>query len=337
MQKKLFNKLQILSLAASAAITPLWACNSSHVLGMGGSSVAYTLSANTMQEGNFYVGVNAERVQNKTLSDQTIIEALQNGSYHLHNIDSIDSYSLSLSYGITDKLTLSMQLPYVVRSNIRAGEAENGSYAVHPHGNAQGIGDISTILQYKVYDKEMKIALLAGVKAPTGKTDIADAGEVLEADLQPGSGSWDFFAGVALTKDFETFSLHSNIMYKKNTQGIQESELGDIFTYNAAFSYKLIEHKHNQTLHRLEEKEDFGYSVSLFVELNGEKAYKDTFGGEIANNTGHHVLFATAGTQVAMHNGYSFFMTFSKPVYQNFNGIQNDINYKASLGFGKSF
>ncbi|WP_151900024.1 transporter [Sulfurimonas hydrogeniphila] len=337
MQKKLFRKLQILSLAASAAITPLWACNSSHVLGMGGSSAAYTLSANTMQKGNYYIGVNAERVQNNTLSDQTIISAMQNGSSHLHNIDAIDSYSLSLSYGLTERLTLSMQLPYVSRINVRAGEADNGLYAVHPHGNAQGIGDISTILQYKVYDKEFKVALLAGIKAPTGKTDIADAGEVLEADLQAGSGSWDFFAGVALTKDFDTFSLHANILYKKNTKGVDESQLGDIFTYNAAFSYKLFAHQHNQKFCRADEKEDFGYSVSLFAEINGEKAYKDDFGGETAYNTGHHVVFATVGTQVAMHSGYSFFITFSKPFYQNFNGIQNDINYKSSIGFGKSF
>jgi hypothetical protein len=330
--------IKTLSLLTLVGTIPLWACNSSHVLGAGGSGAVYTMSANTMQEGGFYLGLNAERVSNRTLSDKTILQALQNGSTHMHNIDAINAYSFSLSYGISDELTLSMQLPYISRVGIRAGEMNNGIPEVLPLANTEGISDISAILQYKIYDKEQtKIALLAGIKAPTGKTDIQEEGEALEADLQPGTGSWDLFAGVAFTKDFETLSLHSSLLYKYNTKGVEDSQLGDVFNYNVALSYKLIEQEPEHTFHICKEEEDFDYSVDIFLELNGEWVDKDHFAGVVANNTGHHVLFATTGVQVLTENNYSLFLTLSIPIYQNFNGVQNEISYKTSFGIGKSF
>lgn len=337
MQKKL---LIASSLWAIGTVTSTWACNGSHVLGGATTGAVYTISADTMEKGNFYLGINLETLQNKSLSDAQIIGAMQNGSSHLHSIDAVNSYSLSLSYGITDNLTLNMQLPYVSRKNIRAGEDNGGTFEVHPHGDVEGIGDMSAILQYKVYDDVVKIALLAGVKAPTGKDDLEDNGEVLEADLQPGSGSWDLFAGAAITKDFESFSLHSDMLYKYNNTGVDGSQLGDVLTYNAAVSYKLFEDKHDHKLHKLhelEEEKEFGYSVSTFLELNGEYAQKDRFHGDKADNTGHNVIFATTGLQVVSHAGYSLFFSVSKPIYQDFNGLQNDINYKSSFGIGKSF
>lgn len=340
MQKKQLNKFNMACLLAFTTLTQAWACNGSHVLGAGSSGAVYTMSANTMQKGSFYIGVNAERISNKLLSDKTIIDAMKRGVTHIHGIEAINSYSLASSYGITDTLTLNMQLPYTSRINVRAGEENGGIYEVHLHGDSKGLGDISAILQYKAYDEEgVKIALLAGVKAPTGQSDVRDGDEVLEADLQPGTGSWDIFAGAALTKDFENFSLHSNLLYKYNTIGVDASQLGDILTYNMALSYKLIEHIHEDVfvLRGLEEEEDFGYSVGVFLELNGESAQKDRFSGVVAENTGHNIVFATAGVQASTEDGYSLSFTVSTPIYQNFNGVQNDISYKSSIGIGKSF
>lgn len=332
MQKKL---LLITSLLSVGVFSNTWACNGSHVLGSGSSGAAYTISAATMQEGSFSIGLNLETLQNKSLSDTSMIEALQNGVEHLHNVDALNSYSLSLSYGITDTLTLNMQLPYSERTNIRAGEANGGSYEVHPHGDSQGLGDTAAILQYKLYDEAVQVALLGGVKLPTGKTGIRADGEVLEADLQPGSGSIDFFAGLALTKEFKDFSLHSDILYKYNNEGIQKSRLGDVFTYNVALSYRLTGDEH--ILHELNEVEHFDFSTSLFVELNGESAQKDKFDGINADNTGHSIIFGTTGLSFVSEGGYSLFTSISLPIYQNFNGVQNSVEYKASLGLAKSF
>ncbi len=318
--------------------TPLWACNASHVLGSGGSGAVYTMSANTMKEGGLYLGFNTERVRNNSLKDTTILTALQNGSEHLHNIDAINSYAFSLSYGISNDLTLNMQLPYLSRTNIRAGEFEESIAKVHPHSDAEGMGDFSAILTYKIYDKEQtKVALITGIKAPTGKTDIQEEGEALESDLQPGTGSWDLFAGVAFSKDFEIFSLHSNLLYKYNNKGVKNSQLGDVFNYNFSLAYKLIGEKHNHTLHTKKEHHNPNYSVDIFVELNGEWVDNDRFSGILAENTGHNILFITTGVQMFTQDNYALFFTLSTPIYQNFNGLQNEISYKSSIGIGKSF
>ncbi len=324
---------------------PLWACNSSHVLGAGGSGAVYTMSAGTMEEGGFYLGVNAERLSNTPLSDAKIAEAIANGSEHIHSIDSINTYSVSLSYGVTDLLTLNVLLPYVSRQNIRAGE--NHAYdasvihgdVVHLHGDSEGIGDISAILQYKIYDVDKtKIALLAGIKAPTGETDIYDGDELLEADLQPGSGSWDYFVGAAFTKDFEGFSLHSNILYKYNTEGNYGYEMGDVFSYNFAFAYKLIgeEHEHH-TQEEHHGHEAFDYSIDFFVELNGQVAQKDMHYGVDVENTGNHVIFATTGLQFISNKDYSAYIAVGIPIYEDYNGVQSEMDYKATIGIGKSF
>jgi len=339
MKNNKLNRLSIASLLALTTVSSTWACNASHVLGVGSgnSATAYTISANTMEEGGLYLGVNAETVRNKNLTDSAMLSALNSGAEHLHSIDTINSYALSASYGITDNLTINVQLPYVVRKNVRAGEDEGDGPEIHPHNDIEELGDAAAILQYKIYDDEFKVALIAGLKAPTGKDDFVFEGEVLEADLQSGSGSWDVFTGVAFTKDFEDFSLHSDLLYKYNGKGARNSELGDIFTYNAALSYNLIGHKSHDLLTKIDEESHYGYSVDTFIELNGEMAEKDRFDGAKASNTGHHVIFATTGLQVSTEDNYSLFFAVSVPVYQDMSGKQNYISYRSTIGIGKSF
>jgi len=336
--------------------TSVWACNSSHVLGVGGSGAVYTMSADTMSEGDFYIGFNTESLQNNSLSDAVIKSATLNGADHIHGIDAINMHSVSFSYGITDDLTMNVLLPYMERTNIRAGE--HFEYAdghdqteVHSHGDTKGLGDVSAILQYKILDDEKnKIALLAGLKVPTGKTDIQDEGEYLEADLQPGSGSWDYYAGVVLSKHFNDFSMHTNILYKYTTKGDFESELGNVFAYNLAFSYKLIgeeespydfmkeEHDDHEGHDEHEENnEPFDFSLGIFLEFNGEYVEKDKQYGVAIENTGGNVVFMTTGLQMVTNNSYSAFFAVGIPIYENNNGIQNERNYKATIGVGKSF
>ena len=95
MQKKL---LIATSLWAIGTVTSTWACNGSHVLGGATTGAVYTISADTMEKGSLYLGINVESVQNKKLSDTKIINAMENGASHLHGIDAVNSYSLSLSY-----------------------------------------------------------------------------------------------------------------------------------------------------------------------------------------------------------------------------------------------
>lgn len=67
---------KIFSFILSIIAIPILACNSSHVIGSGGSGAVYTMSADTMQQGDIYVGVTAEYAYRKNLSDVTIENAV---------------------------------------------------------------------------------------------------------------------------------------------------------------------------------------------------------------------------------------------------------------------
>ena len=335
------NRLQTIGLLTLTATIPTWACNGSHILGAGGAGAIYTLSAETMKKGDFFLGFNTENINNHTLSDARIIQATKNGGEHIHNVDSTSTYALALSYGMTDDLTLNLNLPYSTRRNIRAGEHAqddhgHDEYDVHSHGDSRGLGDMSAILQYKFYDQDdIKMAVLAGIKAPTGRTEVNDGDEVLETDLQPGSGAWDLFAGGVISKNFDTFSVHSSMLYKYNTSNDLDVTLGDILAYGVAFSYKLKE-AHAHTFNAIEE-EHFEYNINVFFELNGEYVQEDSQYGSDIQNTGHHIVYATTGVQLFEESGYSAFAAFSLPLYQDLNGVQNEAQYRFSLGLGKSF
>ena len=75
---------------------------------------------------------------------------------------------------------------------------------INRRGNSAGFGDVTLLGQYRFHNNAQtgtSAAVLFGFKAPTGSTNQRDAaGELFEAEFQPGSGSWDGLLGAAFTK-----------------------------------------------------------------------------------------------------------------------------------------
>lgn len=63
---------------------------------------------------------------------------------------------------------------------------------------------------------------------------------MFEVDEQPGSGSWDPFVGLSLSKQLGKISVDANGLYKFATRGSRDSNLGDIVNYNLALSHRLL-------------------------------------------------------------------------------------------------
>src|SRR5205085_2695456 len=141
--------------------------------------------------------------------------------------------SLALAYGITDRLTVSGELPYVRRDNLREGEHSHvGGIAVNnvmKLGDAAGIGDLSVFAKYRVTEsKSGGVALLAGIKAPTGSTHKRDfAGERLETEHQPGTGSWDPILGASAGAKLGPLQISMSALYQFSGNGAQNTRLGD--------------------------------------------------------------------------------------------------------------
>jgi hypothetical protein len=232
-----------------------------------------TIPGTTLQKGGSALYLVFEHMSFEELSD-AVLEAAAARHEHAHSLATLESPALGYSYGLTDRVMVSIQLPYVVRTGIREAShhhhdeaAEGHSHAAagetegHQHeegethheaeeenetvdrGDTEGVGDLTLFGQYRFYgqDTGLQASLLTGVKTPTGRTgERDDQGELFEAEFQPGSGSWDPMLGLALSQAQGRWSVDGNVLYTIATEGTQHTDLGDRFHYNGAVTYRLM-------------------------------------------------------------------------------------------------
>ena len=267
-------------------------------------------------------------------SDRELADFAAAGEEHVHSVDRLLSLSASLAYGVSDDLTLSARLPYVDRDNIREGEIEDGEAEAHEHGDANGIGDLSVLAQYRFFEHQyFDASVIAGVKAPTGKTNEKDGGRRLDAEFQPSTGSWDGLLGGSVSVDAGRVGVHSNVLYNLTTEGDQDTEIGDAFFYNLGIVYSLSSDEQG-------DHHDHDHSHlkwDLMLELNGEYREKNDVDGEQDENTGGDVIFLSPGVRLSSSNSWSLFLSVGKSVYDDFNGRQTDVDYRLVGGFGFAF
>jgi len=143
-----------------------------------------------------------------------------------------------LAYGATPKLALFGVLPYVdKRLDITMGGARI-------RRDAQGIGDALFFARYTMIQvdrpgKTLRIAPFAGLKTPTGSHNRRDAFGLVPRILQPGSGSWDPFLGVALTRQTLDWEFDAAARYRFNTEA-SGFTFGDEARADASFQYRVL-------------------------------------------------------------------------------------------------
>jgi hypothetical protein len=252
------------------------------------------------------------------------LAAFSFGGTDVHSADAFWHFFLTGSYGVTDDLTIGLKLPYIHIENIRESHADEPG-EVHVHGDSKGFGDLSLFGQYRFWNRdEIESALIFGLEMPTGRTSARDIGGVrFETEFQPGSGSWDPFLGLAAQKSFGKVAVAANVLYLLATEGSQETDLGDSFTYNAAAGYSLY-------------KED-DFSLSLVAEVNGETKARQETGGIKDPNSGGMILLLSPGARLYWKDRLSGFISVGFPIMQDLNGIQNDLNHRLLLGLAMQF
>jgi outer membrane putative beta-barrel porin/alpha-amylase len=166
--------------------------------GFGAGGGLTVFSPETIDGGHWAAGLRLAYTRPEQRSDEEL-EALAEQGIAAHNTDYNLNASLGVAYGFNHHVTLSAELPYVRRDNLR--EADDGE--VHRLGSVAGIGDLNLLAKYRLTDGETwGLALIGGLKVPTGSTDKTSiGGERLETEHQPGTGSWDpIFGASASTK-----------------------------------------------------------------------------------------------------------------------------------------
>lgn len=346
--------------SALLAAVPAFAHHPGSPGNTGGSGPINTISATTLPQGMTVVSVIYETISLDPLSDETLAHSAEHaheeghGHVHVHSLQSIVSPSLNIAYGLTSDMTVSLRLPYVVRTDIREGHFDEAEHEgeVEVHGDSRGIGDLSTLLQWRFFEGKAtgtEAALLAGIKAPTGDTSEDDDGERLDAEFQPGSGSWDGMIGLALTQRVKRWSFDGSMLYIIAGEGTQNTDLGDRLHYGLAVSYRLTtfqgggamfngagSHQHGSSAHHATHSETGGLALDLVLELNGEWQDKQESDGEVDENSGGHALYVSPGLRLAQDT-WSAFASVGIPVVNELNGLQAESDWRLTTGVSLGF
>lgn len=297
-----------------------------------------TIPARPMPAGGWALGVRSELTEFDRFSDGEL-EGFAAAGLEAHSVDQVRAHSVSLGYGVTENISLYVRLPFIERDSVREGEFDGIDAEAHLHGDADGIGDLTLLGLYRFLEQEntgADVALLAGLKMPTGETTDKDReGIEFETEFQPGSGSWDPMLGLATSKRIGVYAFNANVLYVFTQEGARQTDLGDVFSYNAAVSYRLgADDNHHDGPEGLEHGHA-GWDLTL--ELNGERRQQESISGVSDSHSGGNIVYVAPGVRFTSANKWAAFASVGVPVIDNSNGIQTDVSYRVIAGAGFAF
>lgn len=318
--------------------------------GFGAGAGSSVFSPDTLDENHWAGGLRFTLTNPRQRSDSELA-GLAGQHVHAHNTDYNLSAALGIAYGVTHRLTVSAELPYVRRDDLRegthvhvGGTAVNG---VERLGIVAGIGDVNVLAKYRLTDRgKSGLALVAGLKLPTGSThERSPAGERLETEHQPGTGSWDPIFGASASIRDRSLSLTASALYQLSTQGAQRTRLGDRVQGGIALSHRFDGAAHGaMTTHNrhhgdeLDETHEHRHSTwDAFIELGGEWEGRQKVNGEIETESGGKWAFLAPGLRHNAASGWSAAAALALPVWQRIRLSHPDNRFRLTLSLGRSF
>ena len=169
--------------------------------------------------------------------EEVEIPAIKNDTY-------VDLFDIAATYGVSKRLSLTLELP--IQYGSRTNAAENDGVHVHTR-RASGIGDMRLGANFLLLNPDkhpnQNISLGLGVKAPTGDdaaTDLSfrSTGAVLrpvDSAIQPGDGGWGIVLSAnAFAKVYKHTFAYANGFYLINPREMNGTQTpnGDLLKFN---------------------------------------------------------------------------------------------------------
>jgi len=150
--------------------------------------------------------------------------------------------TLLLAYGVNERLGLFVRIPYSDRS--MDVKSEGGNEHLHAAGLADPEISGQLLLWSSPFEGDVgaraSVFAVAGVKTPWGQNDLSRQGERLDEHLQPGTGSSDWFAGLAGSYQLNPRSaVFASTQYRRTGRNDAGYRYGNAFLANAAYEHKL--------------------------------------------------------------------------------------------------
>ncbi len=231
-----------------------------------------------------------------------------------------DSQSLVsvLAYGVNAKLALFGVLPYTKKEAAMSGGVGRSS---------DGLGDVTLFGRYTLYQRDwrgrtLRVAGVAGIKAPTGDDDEFDDVGRLPVSLQLGTGSWDGFLGGVVSYQTSDFGIDAQLSYRANSEA-NEFEAGDEIHLDFSYQHRFLPGALTS------ETRAFLYGV---LEVNAVHKDRSRQSGSSIGDSGGTTIFITPGIQYVTRKLIAE-VGVQVPVMQNLNGtaLENDVVIRAGF------
>lgn len=199
-------------------------------------------------------------------------------------------------------------------------ETETGNQSIN------GLGDITVLAMYRLYQTMKDSTYLVhtlqvggGLKAPTGKFNEANAGNV-NPSFQVGTGSWDYMLATEYIVKRKQFGFNTMLNYTIKTENQKQYRFGNQFNYSGTFFY----------LHETK-------TISIAPQLGfaGEVYGSNRQHSETVRKTSGDILFSKLGVEVGKKK-LSMGANVMLPVNQNLASARVEAKYRWSLNLNYS-
>lgn len=171
-----------------------------------------------------------------TLNGFLALDAIFLGNISIENVESDTlTYNLAARWGVSPRLTLNLDAPWIARKTVYQKGGAGGSAAAiaQEETTGSGLGDITLSANYKLFGEHgawPETVLNLGVTAPTGRESYGIPWRVLERDddkfirfavpeKQPtGNGLWQASIGLSAVKTADPAIVFGNIGYTHSFQ-----------------------------------------------------------------------------------------------------------------------
>ena len=266
------------------------------------------------------------------------LESLGSGGIDAHNSRYDLNAALGGAYGITHRLTISVEVPLVRHDGIRAAEPGDG---VKRLGSPSGISDLSVLAKYRLTPGESGgVALIGGIKIPTGSTHQRDRfGDRFETEHQPGTGSWDPIFGASAGVKAGPVNLAASAIYQLAGEGAQRTRLGDRLQGGIAISHHFgrVEKDEDDHHHEHAEAAPLVNSWDAFLELGGELERRQRIGSDVDQDSGGKWVWVAPGVTINAASGWSAGAALAIPIWQRIRASHPDNAYRFMLSVGHGF